>query len=360
MAHCKRNEASAARRGRSWRRFAILLVVMAVAAMALPLTGYMVTGLNVAQAQEASEDANPRSEYWRAVREGDAGYSAVTGPETGVLIQNGGQNWRQYRNGPVVFYGGLLLIGMFSALLLYHLIIGGQKLEHETGKLMLRWPGFDRVLHWFIAVLFIVLAITGFSLLWGRYVLIPVFGAEGFAAYANIAKPVHDYLAVPFIIAFSVGLLVWFKHNIPKSYDMQWILQGGGYLPNGKHPPAGFANAGHKMLYWTLLLGGIALMVSGWFMLFPNMGFDRGQMQVANIVHAVSSIIMMAFIFVHIYLATIGSPGALQGMVTGYIDEGYAKQHHPLWYDEVKAKAGAGQEVGGGAAPAAGPASPAP
>ena len=358
MAQCKRSETSTAGRRGKWRRYAILFAVMAVAVMALPLTGYMVTGLNTAQAQEASDDANPRSEYWRAVREGDAGYTAVSGQETGVLIQNGGQNWRQYRNGPVVFYGGLLLLGMVSALLLYHLIIGGQKLEHETGRLMLRWPAFDRVIHWSTAVLFIILAITGFSLLWGRYILIPIFGAEGFAAYANIAKPVHDYLAVPFIVAFTVGLLIWFKHNIPKSYDLKWFLEGGGYLPNGKHPPAGFSNAGEKALYWTLLLGGIAMMVSGWFLLFPNMGFDRGQMQTANIVHAVSAIILMAFVFVHMYLATIGSPGVLRGMVTGYIDEGYAQQHHPLWFDEVKGKVAA--KTGGGAAPAAGPASPAP
>ncbi len=359
MAHCKRSETSTSGRRGNGRRYALLFVLMLVAVMALPLTGYMATGLNAAQAQEATDDTNPRSEYWRAVREGQGGYTAVAGQETGVLIQNGGQNWRQYRNGPVVFYGGLLILGMISALLLYHLIVGGQKLEHETGKLMLRWPLFDRVIHWYTAVLFLILAVTGFSLLWGRYILIPIFGAEGFAAYANIAKPVHDYLAVPFIVGFVVALLIWFKHNIPKSYDLEWFMKGGGYLNNGEHPPAGFSNAGEKSLYWTLLFGGIALMISGWFMLFPNMGFDRGQMQLANIVHSVSAIIMMAFICVHIYLASVGSPGVLRGMVTGYIDEGYAQQHHPLWYEEVKGKAKAAHKTGG-ASPAPGPASPAP
>ena len=73
------------------------------------------------------------------------------------------------------------------------------------------------MLHWYVAVTFIVLAITGLSLLWGRHVLIPVFGKPGFAAWANIAKPIHDYLALAFVAGLVVMIVKFFKHSIPSS-----------------------------------------------------------------------------------------------------------------------------------------------
>jgi formate dehydrogenase subunit gamma len=38
----------------------------------------------------------------------------------------------------------------------------------------------------------------------------------------------------------------------------------------------------------------------------------------------------------HIYLGSVGTEGVLDGMVSGEVDEGFAKQHHNLWYEEVK------------------------
>jgi formate dehydrogenase subunit gamma len=38
----------------------------------------------------------------------------------------------------------------------------------------------------------------------------------------------------------------------------------------------------------------------------------------------------------HIYMGTIGTPGSLEGMKTGYVDETWAREHHSLWYDDVK------------------------
>jgi len=314
------------------------IVLIAAGAMLLPLTAYVWTA--AVQAQETSAQAdgsgkNPRSEYWREVRDSDPGYTAVTGPEANILIQSRGETWRELRNGPVMILGAVLVLGIILALLAYHLIHGGFKLEHRTGRKVLRWAVSDRVLHWYTAILFIILAITGLSLLWGRAVLIPVFGKEGFAAWAGIAKPVHDYLALAFAAGLIVMLLKWFHHNVPAAYDLEWIKKMGGYLGGG-HPPAGFANAGEKAYYWTLVVAGTALVVSGFWLLFPNLGFDRAAMQNANIVHGVSALILTAFVCLHIYLGTLGSEGAFEGMITGEVDEGWARQHHGVWLDEVQ------------------------
>jgi formate dehydrogenase subunit gamma len=326
-------------RARHLRALLWSIVLIAAGAMLLPLTAYVWTA--AVQAQEtgtrpsAAAKTNPRADYWREVRRAEEGYTAVRGQETNVLIQSRGQDWREVRNGPVTVLGAILVVGVILAVLAYHLIKGGFKLEHRTGRKVLRWAMSDRVLHWYTAVLFIILAITGLSLLWGRHVLIPVLGKEGFAAWANLAKPTHDYLSLAFTAGLVVMLLKWFHHNIPAAYDLEWIKKVGGYLGGG-HPPAGFANAGEKAYYWTLVIAGTALVVSGFYLLFPNLGFERAAMQNANIFHGASALILTAFVCLHIYLGTLGSEGAFEGMITGEVDEGWARQHHGVWLDEVQ------------------------
>ncbi|MGD2032124.1 MAG: formate dehydrogenase subunit gamma [Gammaproteobacteria bacterium] len=352
----RRDRKAAGRDPRRRLRIMVFTIALALAtAMALPLIGYVAVDMAQAQEQAASGD-NPRADYWRAVREGVQGYSAVQGQEADVLIQNGGQNWRQVRNGPIATYGAWTMLAMIAVLAIYHLLTGGYKMPERSGKKIFRWPGIDRFIHWYTAVLFIILAITGFSLLWGRAVLIPVMGKEGFAAWANIAKPIHDYLALFFVAGLVVMLVKWMHHNIPKAYDLEWFLKGGGYLGGGHHPPAGFANAGEKALFWTLFFAGIAMMISGFYLLFPNLDTGRAGMQLANTVHGISSLVCSVFIVMHIYLATIGSEGALEGMVSGYVDETYAKNHHPIWYDEITSGKGAHEAPGGTPSPA--PAAP--
>ena len=322
-------------------------VLVLFAAMALPLGTYVVTATVQAQeAQQAADDAtNPRSEYWRAVREGVAGYTAVSGQETDVLIQSGGDAWRMIRMGPIITWGAWGLVGIIVAIAAFHLIFGAVKLESRSGRKVLRWPLFDRIVHWVVAVTFIVLAITGFSLLFGRSVLIPLMGKEGFAAYAAVAKPVHDYLSPEFIVGLVVMLLMWIGQNVPNKYDLEWLRKGGGYVGKA-HPPAGFVNAGEKIWFWALFVFGIVLMVSGFYLLFPNLGFDRTQMQWAQMFHSVSALVLTGFVFGHVYLGSLGNEGSFEGMIGGEVDENWARQHHNLWYEELKSKGEAAPRPG--------------
>ncbi|HUG97593.1 MAG TPA: formate dehydrogenase subunit gamma [Gammaproteobacteria bacterium] len=340
-------------RGRRKLRRAMLLTALVLGlSMILPLTGLLLTDAPVGQAvaQQAQpqdevlqqqradkvREEEQRRDFWRQARSGTAGYSAVTGQETGVLIQSGGDVWRSVREGPLLRWGGIGLVVVLAAIILFHLLAGPVKLEHRTGRTITRWSLFERVMHWYTAILFIILAITGLSLTFGRAVLIPVTGKEAFAAWANIAKPVHDWLAVPFIIGLVVMMVPWIKESLPRAHDLTWLRMGGGYLDKSKHPPAGFVNAGEKIWFWLLFFGSIVLISSGFWLLFPNFGFERGEMQLANILHAASGIALIAFSLGHIYLGTLGNQGTLEGMVHGEVDEAWAKAHHGLWYDEVK------------------------
>lgn len=323
--------------------------------MILPLSGLLMTEAPVGQAmaqQAQSQDQDEaaraaqaarveqqetqRRDFWRQARSGVEGYTAVSGAEAGVLIQSGGDVWRSVREGPLIRWGGIGILAVLAAIILFHLIAGSVKLENRSGRTITRWSLYDRVMHWYTAILFIILAITGLSVTFGRIVLIPVIGKEAFAAWAAFAKPVHDWLAIPFVIGLVLMMVPWLKDSLPKAYDLTWLRLGGGYFDRSKHPPAGFVNAGEKIWYWLLFFGSIVLIASGFFMLFPNLGYERAAMQLSTIVHAISGIALIAFSLGHIYLGTLGNRGTLEGMITGEVDENWAKAHHGLWYDEVK------------------------
>ena len=314
-------------------------------ALTAPVSLYVVLTTSSVSADSDSEEAageasaNPRAEYWRAVRHGVEGYSAVTGPEANVLIQDSGQTWREVRNGPASTISAWLMAAVLLALGLLQIFKGTWKLDHRTGKTILRWSVFDRFIHWGLALSFIALALTGLGLLFGRYVLMPLMGKEAFGALSAVSKPVHDYISPFFIVFLLLTLAAWMKHNLPKAYDWEWLKKVGGYLTH-EHAPAGFINAGEKVWYWFLILGGIAVVVSGLFMLTPNFDWTRSTMQVSSIVHIASGIGLISFSFVHMYMSTLGNEGTFQAMVSGDVDERWAELHHDVWYDELMAERG--------------------
>jgi len=60
-------------------------------------------------------------------------------------------------------------------------------------------------------------------------------------------------------------------------------------------------------------------------------------MQLAHIIHSVAALLIIAMFLAHIYMGTIGMRGAYRAMKTGYVDEGWAREHHRLWYDDIAA-----------------------
>ena len=326
-------------RRRRWRTFLWSLVLILAGAMVLPLGGYVYVAFKTAYAQSSATDqqqTNPRANYWRAVRDGTRGYTSASGPyTTNVLIQNGGQNWREIRNGPVSTYTPWILAVMILAIGLHYLVRGPSRLEHRpSGATVERWSLPERVLHWYTATLFILLAITGLSTLFGRAVLVPLLGLDGNAAYAAFAIALHNYLGPFLVVGVLLEIIAWFRSNIPNQTDVEWFKQGGGVVGN-KHPSAGRMNGGEKAWYWFIATFGVAVCVTGLVLDFPNFGQSREAMQLANIIHAVCAIIWLAIALGHMYIGTLGTEGALEGMTTGHVSVEWAKQHHDLWYAEI-------------------------
>ncbi|MCL1147169.1 formate dehydrogenase subunit gamma [Shewanella sp. 10N.261.52.F9] len=234
------------------------------------------------------------------------------------------------------------LFGMIIIFVLFIKVNGISKLHGGySGKLVYRWSKFDVSIHWLGAIPCLLLILTGLMLIAGRYFVQPYIGEGLWASLVNASKQIHDIMAIPFMLGWALMVTLWAKNQMPKMYDLKWMMVVGGYINfgpfKGKHPDAGFANAGEKLWFWAFAAFGLVISASGMLLLFPNL-FEpsRTLSLIALILHSVSAIIITAFSIVHIFMATVMSEGGMECMVSGYCDETWASQHHNLWFDEIK------------------------
>ncbi|MBT4765718.1 MAG: formate dehydrogenase subunit gamma [Methylococcales bacterium] len=278
------------------------------------------------------------SDTWRQIREGIAGYSAVKGQETDVLIQGSGQNWRQLRNDVIARYLGILVSLTLLFFGVFYFFRGPIKLtQSRTGITLLRWSTFERVIHWCTALVFILLTLTGLIILYGRSLLIPLIGHELFSTLATYSKLTHNLSGPFFLIGLFFMFFMWVKDNIPNRIDIAWFKAFGGLI-GSQHPSAERMNAGEKSWFWLLAFAGIIVSATGLILDFANFGQDRFIMQVCHLLHTLSACLLMIGAIGHIYIGTLGTEGAFEGMKNGRVDSTWAKQHHDLWYDKIKEK----------------------
>jgi len=291
---------------------------------------------------------------WRDVGKGVAGYSSLPvrqAPEAGVLIQpfveypgsrltNAGEAWRQVRNNWIIPYGGSLLFIVALAIAIFYWRKGTIRLHGTpTGREIERFTPFERSAHWSNAIAFVVLAVSGLVMAFGKFILQPVIGDTLFGWLTYALKNAHNFAGPLFAVSLVVVFFTFVKDNMPAKGDLVWLLKGGGIL-SGKEVPSHRFNAGEKIVFWggVFLLG--AVVVASGFVLdkiVPGLIYERSTMQMANMVHGVATVLMMAMFMGHIYIGTVGMEGAYSAMRTGYVDETWAKEHHELWHADIQA-----------------------
>ena len=213
---------------------------------------------------------NSDSDLWRFVRTGNAGSSQMKDELAAVMIQSEGDNYRAIRNGPVSTYGAVGVVAIIFLLAVFYLSRGRIKIDAgPSGETILRFGTIDRFAHWLMAGSFVVLAITGLNMLYGKHVLLPLIGKEAFATFTAYGKYSHNFLAFAFMLGLTLSFVLWVRHNIPNKTDLQWIKMGGGLVKKGVHPPAEKFNAGQKIIFWAVSIGGLSVSLSGIALLFP-------------------------------------------------------------------------------------------
>jgi formate dehydrogenase subunit gamma len=292
-------------------------------------------------AQRGAVQPGNNAPIWREANSGIAGFSTLPNPEAGVLIQHGGEWWRGIRNNQIIVYGSWLLLGIAAAIALFYWRRGMIALESpNTGRVIERFTGFERTMHWTMAISFVVLAVSGLVMMFGKYLFLPILGGTLFGWLTYVLKNLHNFIGPVFAVSLGVAFVVWLRDNLPAKGDLEWLMKGGGLFSKGSHVASNRFNAGEKVWFWLgVFLLGIVTIASGFVMnhLVPGMSYTRGAMQLAHIVHAVATIAFMAMAMGHIYIGTLGTQDAYKAMRTGYVDEAWAEQHHEYWYKDIKA-----------------------
>lgn len=268
------------------------------------------------------------------------GRVSIPDRNSGVLEQPQGREWREFRNVTLRWIGGIAILGMIAIIVIFYLTVGMVRLEAgRSGRTIVRFNAFERFVHWLTATCFIVLAISGLNITFGRPLLLPLIGFEAFSEWSQWAKFAHNYLSFPFTLGVILIFLMWIGGNIPNKVDIEWAKRGGGLIGHD-HPPAYRFNGGQKMIYWIVVIGGALVATSGYALMFPFYGTGIEGMQMAQIVHSIVAVLFVAAMIAHIYIGTIGMEGAFEAMGSGEVDVNWAREHHRLWLEQQNARTG--------------------
>jgi formate dehydrogenase subunit gamma len=262
------------------------------------------------------------------------GLGSIPDIKSYTLEQPAGRDWRHFHEVTLRWIGGIAILGMLALLVVFYLARGMVRIESgRSERTIVRFNAVERSVHWMTAVCFVILALSGLNISFGRPLLLPLMSPESFTAFSEWAKYAHNYLSFPFTLGVVLIFLMWLGGNIPNRVDLEWLKRGGGMIGHD-HPPAYRFNAGQKMIYWVVVLGGGAAAASGYVLIFPFYGTSVATMQQAEIVHSVVAMLFIAAMLAHIYIGTIGMEGAFEAMGSGTVDLNWAKEHHALWLEE--------------------------
>lgn len=346
------------------RRY-VLVVLLVLLGLASGATGLVFTTAFDTPAYAQTEGRVPGNalggvsdaEMWRGVRQGVTGTVSIPDKKLGTLVQSEGDNWRAWRNGPILVVGAIAFWVMFFVVFGFYMIRGKVRIKRgKSGRKVLRFGFIERFGHWLTAGSFLVLAATGVNMLYGKYVLIPLLGPQAFSTLTQYGKYIHNYVAFAFMAGLVLIFVLWVKDNIWDRYDWGWIKKGGGLLFPTAHPAAAKFNFGQKTVFWAVMGFGGLLSITGLNLLFPFMFADLQQMQWIQAIHATMSQIICMMMIAHIYIGTVGMEDAFHAMSSGYVDENWAKEHHSAWYDKVKQDQAADADRARGGAVSAAPA----
>jgi formate dehydrogenase subunit gamma len=251
-----------------------------------------------------------------------------------VLMQPAGRTWDYFHEVLLHWGGAVVIVGMLAVLALAYLIMGRLRIEAgRSGQKIVRFKAFERFAHWLTAVSFVLLGLTGLNITFGKVLLRPLVGPDLFSDISQVAKYVHNFTSFAFVAGLVLITVLFFRDNLFKRVDVDWVKQGGGFIKS-KHAPAGRFNLGEKFVYWLSVAAGLLVSASGFVLLFPFYGTNIADMQIAQVAHAVIAILFIALILGHIYIGTLGMEGAFEAMGTGEVDINWAREHHDRWLAE--------------------------
>lgn len=319
--------------------------ILGLIALALTLAfAVLPASQGAAQTNNPTAQAVKEADLLNKLKDGATINGRITIPDKNAanLIQPEGREWQTYRRSTLPTIGAIAILGMLLVLVAFYAIRGRIMIDAgPSGEMIERFNSFDRLVHWLTAGSFIILGLTGLNITFGKSLLLPIIGEGAFANLTVLGKTVHNYVGFAFMVGVVLTFLIWVKDNIPHPRDINWLMQFGGLFSKHNHPPATRFNAGQKGIFWSVVIGGVLMSISGLHLVFPDqVSGGIGELQFQSQLHGIAAMVMVAIILAHIYIGSVGMEGAKEAMTTGEVDLNWAKEHHSLWVEKVLAEKG--------------------
>jgi formate dehydrogenase subunit gamma len=216
---------------------------------------------------------------------------------------------------------------------------GGDAILHGkvgtvSGGRVVRYSLMERINHWFGAIVYSYLLLTGLAF-WSPYLfwIATVFGG------GPSARMWHPWAGLAFFGSMIWMFRDWHEDMRITAVDLKWKDSVIYYIRNEdeKLPPVGRFNWGQKLLFWVMFWGAIALLISGIGLWFVNdipwsLRFLRFW---AVWIHAGVALITIGAIIIHVYMGTAMVRGGFSSIVRGEVSVAWAKEEHRLWYEKV-------------------------
>lgn len=194
-----------------------------------------------------------------------------------------------------------------------------------------RFTTADRLLHWTVAIAFFLSLLSGLGLYAHTF-----FGYFDFFGTPQQGILVHKWAGVIFFVSSVLVLLLHAAETCHfDADDRAWMSKLGGYLSRKDDEiPQGKINAGQKLFNIFLFLATLVMGVTGLIIWDPT-SYGRGLTQLSLMLHGLFFTLLIMMAIAHIYLASIGNPGTLEGMLWGRVKKTWAKKHASKWFQDI-------------------------
>ena len=200
--------------------------------------------------------------------------------------------------------------------------------------MIVRYTFGERLVHWGAAISYVYLLLTGLAFWTPALYWIALVLGGGY-----VSRALHPIVGIVFAAIVLWMYAMWRRDMRVTAADRQWRAAMAHYIRNEDErvPPAGRFNYGQKALFWVMVWGALALLVSGLVLWMPDaIPRDlRIVREAAVLVHAIAALVTIAGFIVHLYMGLAVVPGGLSAITHGEVTEEWARHHHPLWLDEV-------------------------
>jgi formate dehydrogenase subunit gamma len=197
-----------------------------------------------------------------------------------------------------------------------------------------RYEFRERIVHWVAALSYVYLLLSGLAFWTPALYWIAIVLGGGY-----LTRALHPWVGLVFSGIVLWMFFLWRRDMRATAADREWRKAMAHYIRNedDRVPAAGRFNYGQKALFWVMVWGALALLVSGLILWMPDAvpRALRVVREAAVLVHALAALVTIGGFIVHLYMGLAVVPGGLSAMLHGEVSEEWARRHHPLWLDDM-------------------------